>query len=88
MRGAIVSFENLKDREQRRDKRVQGFARRSSGGVEAAIFDNVSESGCCIRGDFRIGEWLVVTIPTLGTFSAQVRWAIGGRAGLRLDGNC
>jgi hypothetical protein len=85
---ADVSLEDVKDREQRRDRKVKGFARRSGGGVEPAIFDNVSDKGCCIRGDFRIGEWLVVTVPTLGTVQAQVRWSIGGRAGLRIDGGC
>ncbi|NJC06849.1 hypothetical protein GGQ97_002642 [Sphingomonas kaistensis] len=49
------------------------------------MFENVSEQGCCIIGDFKIGECFVVTLPKIGTFGAQVRWAIGGRAGLRFD---
>jgi hypothetical protein len=80
-----VSFEDLRDRPQRREKRLSGFVRRSGCGIEAAMFDNVSASGCCILGDYKIGEYLVVTIPTLGTVGAQVRWSIGGRAGLRLE---
>lgn len=80
-----MSADGLQPRSPRIAKRLQGFARRSSYGVEPAVFENVSEQGCCIRGDFKIGECFVVTLPKIGTVGAQVRWAIGGRAGLRFD---
>lgn len=62
-----------------------GFARRSEAGLIPALFENVSEQGCCIIGDFKIGECFVITLPKIGTVGAQVRWSIGGRAGLRFD---
>ena len=80
-----MSAENIRQRPLRRQKLLKGFARRNGGAIEPVVFENVSESGCCIRGDYRIGEWLVVTIPSVGTSSAQVRWSIGGKAGLKLD---
>jgi hypothetical protein len=83
-RARVVSAESIRKRAPRREKKVKGFARRSDSQVEPAFFENVSDSGCCILGDYKIGEWMVVSIPTLGTMQAQVRWAIGGRAGLKL----
>lgn len=80
-----MSADGLQPRSPRVAKRLQGFASRSGYGVEPAVFENVSEQGCCIIGDFKIGECFVVTLPKIGTFGAQVRWAIGGRAGLRFD---
>ena len=62
-----------------------GFARRSEAGLEPALFADVSEQGCCVIGDFKIGECFVVTLPKIDTVGAQVRWAIGGRAGLLFD---
>lgn len=80
-----MGAEGIHVRSDRSGKRLSGFARRSGFGVEPALFDNVSEQGCCIVGEFKIGECLVVTLPKVGTVGAQVRWSIGGRAGLRFD---
>jgi hypothetical protein len=80
-----VSADDIKERAPRRDKKLEGFARRSGREVEPALFENVSDGGCRIVGNYKIGEWLVVMIPTLGTMQAQVRWSIGGRAGLQLE---
>ncbi|GAA4721390.1 Flp family type IVb pilin [Sphingomonas lutea] len=44
---------------------------------------DLSLDGCCLSGDFLIGEQVTVRIPPLGTFRAQVRWALSGRAGAR-----
>lgn len=81
----IVGADGIRLRSERREKRLMGFARRGESGVEPAIFENVSDEGCCIRGEFRIGECLVITLPKVGTVGAQVRWSLGGRAGLRFD---
>ncbi|GLR48136.1 PilZ domain-containing protein [Sphingomonas astaxanthinifaciens] len=70
--------------EERRKGELRGYVRRSGDAIQPAEFEDVSEGGCCIRGDFRIGEMLVATIPTLGTVEAQVRWSIGGRSGLKI----
>lgn len=44
---------------------------------------DLSLEGCCLTGDFRIGEHLTVRIERLGEFPAQIRWALPGRAGAR-----
>lgn len=76
---------HVQERPERRAKRLQGYVQRSMATVRSAYFEDVSDGGCCIAGDFKIGEWLVVMVPNIGTTSAQVRWAIGGRAGLRFE---
>ena len=80
-----MSADDIKERAPRRDKKLEGFARRNGMEVEPALFENVSDCGCRIVGNYKIGEWLVVMIPTLGTMQEQVRWSIGGRAGLQLE---
>jgi hypothetical protein len=79
-----MSIDEVPRSEKRRKGELRGFVRRSGEAIEPAEFEDVSEGGCCIRGDFRIGEILVATIPTLGTVEAQVRWSIGGRSGLKI----
>lgn len=69
--------------EERRSALLRGYIRKNGGSVEAAEFEDVSESGCCVRGEHVIGDIVLVTVPTIGTAEAQVRWAIGGRSGLR-----
>ena len=44
---------------------------------------DLSLDGCCLTGDFSIGEHLTIRIAKLGQFAAQIRWAILGRAGAR-----
>lgn len=70
-------------RAPRRQRELTGFVRRCGCSVERATFDDVSSNGCSIRDALPIGEWLIVTLPSLGTVEAQVRWSIGGRSGLR-----
>jgi hypothetical protein len=80
-----VTADEIQPRPPRDERRLMGYVVRSGSGVAPAVFENVSEQGCCIIGDFQIGECFVVTLPKIGTCGAQVRWAIGGRAGLRFD---
>ena len=44
---------------------------------------DLSLDGCCLTGDFRIGEHLTVRVERLGEFPAQIRWALPGKAGAR-----
>jgi hypothetical protein len=79
----LVSGTGITARAPRRQRELKGFVRRCGRSVEPAAFNNVSSNGCSILGAFPIGEWLVITLPSLGTVEAQVRWSIGGRSGLR-----
>jgi hypothetical protein len=80
-----VSAEEVLRSEERRVADLKGFVRLPDGTIAPAEFENVSPSGCCLRGDYRIGEILIATIPSIGTVEAQVRWSIGGRSGLRFQ---
>ena len=51
-------------------------------GTEARI-SNLSLDGCRLHGWYRIGDVLELTIPDIGRVRGQVRWAIGGNAGIR-----
>ena len=44
---------------------------------------DLSLDGCCLTGDFAIGEHVTVQIARLGRFAAQIRWAVLGKAGAR-----
>lgn len=48
---------------------------------------NVSLQGFMARSDhdFAVGDRIVVPLPGNGVFDAEVRWALGGRIGCRLD---
>lgn len=56
---------------------------RACGNSEQVIVENLSIDGCAIRGWFKPEEQVILTLPRIGTFDASVRWARGGRAGLR-----
>lgn len=56
----------------------------SRSGIEGpSRVTDLSLDGCCLTGDFRIGEHLVVRVDRLGEFPAQIRWSLPGRAGAR-----
>ena len=56
---------------------------RSDGAAEATIVRDLSIEGCCLTGDYRIGEHVEIQISPIGNFQAQIRWALMGRAGAR-----
>ena len=60
---------------------------RACGNNEQVTVEDLSIDGCAVRGWFLAGEQVVLKLPRLGTFAASVRWARGGRAGLRFDRN-
>lgn len=78
-----VSIEGFQSRPDRQGKHLIGFLRRPGRNVEPATFEDVSDQGCSLMGELSIGEHLIVMLPKIGTRAAQVRWSIGGRAGLQ-----
>jgi pilus assembly protein Flp/PilA len=68
-------------RELRHDVRLDASALRSSGAETKAIVTNLSLNGCCLIGPFRAGERVIVKIPRIGSFTADIRWTFMGRAG-------
>lgn len=57
---------------------------RRAGVDQPALFENVSASGCCIVGEYPIGDTVIATVPDVGTVVTRVRWSIGGRSGLQI----
>ena len=53
------------------------------GHTSKARLTNLSLEGCRLAGWFRIGDRLEFTIPNIGRVRGQVRWAVGGHAGIR-----
>ena len=76
-------MENFQERGLRHSVRLDASVTRSSGDEEPAVVTDLSLDGCCLIGQFRIGERLTVKIPKVGSLTAEVRWAFMGRAGAR-----
>ena len=53
------------------------------GHESTALVSDLSLDGCRLKGWFVIGEFLDLTIPKIGRVRGQIRWAIGGEAGVR-----
>ena len=53
------------------------------GHAKKAVISNLSLDGCRLQGWYRIGDVLELTIPKIGRVRGQVRWALGGSAGIR-----
>ena len=49
----------------------------------ASRVTDLSLDGCCLSGDFSIGEHVTVRIAKVGQFTAQIRWAVLAKAGAR-----
>jgi hypothetical protein len=71
-------------RSARRHVSLIGTARRADGGSLRVLVSNLSYEGCKLMSEKRlsIGEIVNVTMPGLGTMSAQVRWTAENKAGL------
>lgn len=54
-----------------------------AGHVVGSLVSDLSLEGCCVTGTYRIGEWLEVRMPRIGSLRGQVRWSMGKRSGLR-----
>lgn len=81
---AMTAYE---DRVEPRDETLYR-ARLSTPAGEARVVTivNVSPNGFMARSDEPVatGDIVQVTLPVVGTFAAEVRWALGGRIGCKL----
>lgn len=71
------------DRRQRHAVRLEAVVTRDSGEAVTAKVSDLSLDGCCLSGNFLIGERVEVDITGVGKLSAEIRWAFVGRAGAR-----
>ena len=71
------------ERLQRHAVALDASVIRRDGSAMASIVRDLSLEGCCLTGDYRIGEFVEIQIPPIGNFQAQIRWALMGRAGAR-----
>ena len=55
----------------------------SDGGNIPIVVLDISREGCRMESDgsLKIGEMVQIQVPKYGTFSAQIRWALGNEAG-------
>jgi hypothetical protein len=84
---AIRAFAVNEDRREARDETLYRLRSRDGGGTEHdLVVVNISPNGFMARVDdgLSIGDTLSVTLPVVGRFDAEVRWALGGRIGCRL----
>jgi hypothetical protein len=76
------------ERRQRHAVRLQASVTTSSGRSLLSDVTDLSLDGCCLTGQYKIGELLQLKIPRIGMHSAEVRWAYMGRAGVRFIRSC
>ena len=74
---------NWPERRRRHAVRLEASVTKNGGGTVASDVTDLSLDGCCLGGNFKIGELLQLKIPRIGVHSAEVRWAYMGRAGVR-----
>lgn len=75
--------EDWPDRRHRHDVEITGEVHYPDGHSRGVAIANLSLEGCRVKGWFRIGDMLDVSIPKIGRVRGQVRWAIGGEAGIQ-----
>lgn len=73
----------IRERGLRHSVRLDASVTRTGGADVTAVVTDLSLDGCCLMGQFQIGERLTVNIPKVGSLAAEVRWAFMGRAGAR-----
>ena len=76
-------MEHQRERGLRHSVRLDTSVTRGNGAEVTAVVTDLSLDGCCLVGQFQIGERLTVKIPKVGSLAAEVRWAFMGRAGAR-----
>ena len=74
---------NWPERRRRHAVRLEAVVTRSDGNIITSNVSDLSLDGCCLSGNFQIGERIQVKIPRIGTLSAEIRWAFLERAGAR-----
>ena len=71
------------DRRLRHAVQLKALVSRSDGGTCTSAVTDLSLDGCCIAGDFAIGERVELTVEPIGLLTGQIRWAFAGKAGVR-----
>jgi len=77
--------EDWPERRHRHDVELSAEVHYPDGHTSQAAVSNLSLDGCRLTGWFRIGDRLELTIPKIGRVRGQVRWAVGGHAGIRFE---
>ena len=75
--------EDWPDRRHRHDVDLTVDVHYPDGHSRKAAVTNLSLDGCRVHGWFRIGNLLDFDLPRIGRIRGQVRWAIGGEAGIQ-----
>lgn len=73
------------ERRLRHAVQLDASVTRNSGESRATLVTDLSLDGCCITGLFTIGERVEIKVRPIGTLKGQIRWAFGGKAGVRFD---
>lgn len=70
-------------RAPRVDTHFQTSLTDSDGGKMPVVVTDISREGCRLEtdGSLKIGEQVELEVPKYGTYSAQIRWAMGNQAG-------
>lgn len=55
----------------------------ATGVARDVTVENLSLDGACVRSWLQPGDAVLIMLPRIGSFDAAVRWARGGRAGLK-----
>lgn len=76
---------DLPDRGRRYRVQLEADIVQPDGSRVATIVSDLSLEGCSVVGWFRIGDKVVLSIPRVGKVQGKVRWAMRGKAGLRLE---
>jgi hypothetical protein len=79
---------SLPERRQRHAVRLEASVTKSGGSSVTSDVTDLSLDGCCLSGNFKIGELLELKIPRIGVHTAEVRWSFLGRAGVRFIRSC
>jgi hypothetical protein len=81
----VKNEEDWPERRHRHDVELPADVHYPDGHTSKAKVSNLSLDGCRLTGWFRIGDYLELTIPKIGRVRGQVRWAVGGHAGVRFE---
>ncbi len=81
-----LAFSDVR-REDRDEVHYRARGTRAGGAALPLLVVNMSPHGFMARCEAEIaeGERLRITLPGVGTVTAEVRWALGGRIGCQLE---
>lgn len=84
---AILTAPEDERREPRQEVLFRTRATGADGAQHLATIVNISPRGLMVRieGEHAPGDRITLTLPRVGAVKAEVRWALGGRIGCRLE---